>query len=174
MKHALLLAPLLSCGCLGLTPFFHVDHAEPPPPPIMPVGWLGEAITPGALYEPALCRDYPTAGSIDWALGGTEEGFVMADGRIRIEEVLRDNPEGYLKVRIRLRNRTDQSIAGRCVIVFYDAWGTPLLSERMEPEGVALEPLGAGTVTNGCRLRQAERFRIFFLPPANVPSNPAG
>jgi hypothetical protein len=166
VKRALWASPLLLTGCLGITPFFHVDEDLPPPVERTRMGAVGFATTPPGIFEPAASRLYPTAGTIDWAPGGTEEGFGFLGGAVRIEEIRRDNPEGFLKVQARLRNRTDRPIAARYQIVFYDRDGVPLLSEQAAPAGAILEPFGSATLVNGCRLPEAAFFKIYLVPSA--------
>lgn len=159
--------PLLLTSCLGVYPFFEVDEHVPQPPKRPRIGALSFKSTPGEMYEPAVAKNFPTAKSIDWALGGTEETFIFFQGDIVIEQILRDNADGHMKIRARLRSTIDQAIAAEYLIIFYDPFGRPLLSEKMKGTGIVLEPYGSVTAWNGCLLPEAETF-ILFVRPAQV------
>lgn len=174
MRNLIAVAPLLLTGCLGITPFFHVDEHIPPPPERARIGELGVESLPYDSYEPASSKLYATAGSIDWATGGSEAGFGYFSGDMTLEDVRRDNPDGFLKVRARLRSNVPIPIAASTLIVFYDMDGRPLLAESMEPTRFVVEPFGAVTAVNGCLLRDAHTFRLFVIPvqPEPPAANP--
>lgn len=169
MRKLIAAAPLLLTGCLGITPFFHVDEYIPPPPERAHIGELGVESMPSYSHEPAASKLYPTAGSIDWATGGSEAGFGYFSGDMTLEDVRRDNPDGFLKIRARLRSNLPIAIAASALIVFYDMDGTPLLAESMEPTRFVVEPFGAVTAVNGCLLRTAHTFKLFVIPVAPEP-----
>ena len=91
-----------------------------------------------------------------------------------IEDVRRDNPDGFLKIRARLRSNIPIPIAASTLIVFYDMDGTPLLAETMEPARFVIEPFGAVAAVNGCLLRDAHTFKLFVIPvrPDPPPKKP--
>ena len=173
MKRLILLAaPLLMTGCLGLYPFFEVDDDVPRVIRKMPIGTMSRATMPPASYDPDWAMEYPTAKSIDWAAGGTEETFLLAGGSLLVEDIRRNSPDGFLKVKARIRNQTLEFITGEYLIVFYDDDGRPLLSENMGFKGFMLGPYEAVTTWNGCRLPDAHMFRLFVRPAPPAPPEP--
>lgn len=160
MKRLALAAPLFLTACLGITPFFEVDHDVPPPPQRATIGELGIRSIPGQSYTPPASELYTTALSVDWPAGGTEESFVFFGGDLAVEDIQRDTVDGFLHVRARLRSNVPFVMTAEYQIVFYDMGGEPLISDNMAPKGFVLDPFGAVTAWNGCRLPEAHTFRI--------------
>lgn len=166
MKSVLRICPLFAALALaavagGCGAFYEIKERLAPPQAPPHLDAMGALSEPGASYVPPAARLYTPAKGIDYTGGSTEETFLLLDGTLAVEDVRRDDAEGQLKARVRLRNRTDLLMNAEYLIVFFDDAGRRLISERDLWTGFTIEPFGAETAWNGCLLRDADRFMLF-------------
>ena len=154
-----ILIPLLALG--ACMPFYQIKEALATPPSPPHIDAMGPLSEPPPNVPMGDARFFTPAKGIDHATGGTETPFFVLDGVLRVEDIQRDDAEGQLRARVRLRNLADFAVNAEYLIVFYDDLGHRLVSECDKWSGFVVEGFGSQTLWNGCLLKDADRFTLY-------------
>lgn len=168
----------------GCAPFYQIQEALAPPPCPPHLDAMGPLSEPPPNAPLGDARFHTPSKGIDHAVGGTEVPFTVLGGTLKVEDIQRDDAEGQMRARVRLRNLSDVTLHAEYLIVFFDDLNHRILSERNNWTGFVIEGLGAETVWNGCLLKDADHFVLYVrhgqhvhspapAPAAGAPMTPA-